>query len=186
LASENILRATGKSKDSLTGAQNQALNLTGGVIAGMAAAIISQPADTLLSKINKTKGLPGQGTTSRLITMAGQLGVTGLFTGMGARLVMISTLTAGQCEFSLFKVVHTMLILWGSLHLRRYQEGVEREGWCGDRCDSQVIEFLSSCVHELFGRIVCMPYPFTETSSQSDGQSRQESQRLPRDQTRPD
>jgi solute carrier family 25 phosphate transporter 3 len=65
----------------------------------MAAAVISQPADTLLSKINKTKGLPGQGTTSRLISMAQQLGVGGLFTGMGARLVMIGTLTAGQCEF---------------------------------------------------------------------------------------
>jgi len=65
----------------------------------MAAAIISQPADTLLSKINKNKGLPGQGTTSRLIQMAGQLGVVGLFTGMGTRLVMIGTLTAGQCKW---------------------------------------------------------------------------------------
>jgi solute carrier family 25 phosphate transporter 3 len=50
----------------------------------------------LLSKINKTKGQPGQGTTSRLIQMAGQLGAKGLFTGLGARLVMIGTLTAGQ------------------------------------------------------------------------------------------
>jgi len=96
IAVENILSATGKSKDSLTGGQNTALNLTSGLIAGMAAAVISQPADTLLSKINKTKGLPGQGTTSRLISMSQQLGVSGLFTGMGARLVMIGTLTAGQ------------------------------------------------------------------------------------------
>ncbi|ORY31813.1 inorganic phosphate transporter [Naematelia encephala] len=96
VAVENILSATGKSKDSLTPGQNTALSLGGGVIAGMAAAVISQPADTLLSKINKTKGLPGQSTTSRLIQMAGQLGPSGLFTGMGARLVMIGTLTAGQ------------------------------------------------------------------------------------------
>jgi hypothetical protein len=33
-----------------------------------------------LSKINKSKGEPGQGTTSRLITMAKQLGPSGLFT----------------------------------------------------------------------------------------------------------
>jgi solute carrier family 25 phosphate transporter 3 len=30
--------------------------------------------------------------------MSGQLGVKGLFTGMSARLVMIGTLTAGQCK----------------------------------------------------------------------------------------
>ena len=99
LALENILSATGRSKDSLSGGQASALNLSAGAIAGCAAAIISQPADTLLSKINKSKGAPGQSTTSRLIQMAGQLGVSGLFTGMGARLVMISTLTAGQCEY---------------------------------------------------------------------------------------
>lgn len=99
VASEKILQLTGKSKASLTGGQSTGLNLGAGLIAGMAAAVISQPADTLLSKINKTKGLPGQSTTSRLVTMAGQLGAKGLFTGMSARLVMIGTLTAGQCEW---------------------------------------------------------------------------------------
>jgi hypothetical protein len=83
----------------LTSGQATTYNLAGGLIAGMAAAVISQPADTLLSKINKTKGAPGQSTTSRLVQMAGQLGAKGLFTGMSARLVMIGTLTAGQCEF---------------------------------------------------------------------------------------
>ncbi len=50
---------------------------------------ISQPADTLLSKINKTKGAPGEGIASRLVGLAKQLGPAGLFTGMSARLVMI-------------------------------------------------------------------------------------------------
>ncbi|KAJ9100891.1 mitochondrial phosphate carrier protein [Naganishia adeliensis] len=96
VAQEKIIAATGKTKDQLVGSQLTGINLAGGLVAGMAAAVISQPADTLLSKINKSKGQPGQGTTSRLIQMAGQLGVKGLFTGLGARLVMIGTLTAGQ------------------------------------------------------------------------------------------
>lgn len=54
-------------------------------MAGFAAAIISQPADTLLSKINKTKALPGETVDGRLVKMAGALGVKGLFTGLGAR-----------------------------------------------------------------------------------------------------
>lgn len=72
------------------------VNLGSGLIAGMAAAVVSQPADTMLSKINKTKGLPGEGTTSRLIKIAKELGLKGSFGGLGARLVMVGTLTAGQ------------------------------------------------------------------------------------------
>jgi len=96
VASEQILSTMGRTKESLSGGAATGVNLGAGLIAGMAAAVISQPADTLLSKINKTKGAPGQSTTSRLVSMAGQLGAKGLFTGMSARLVMIGTLTAGQ------------------------------------------------------------------------------------------
>lgn len=72
------------------------VNLGSGLIAGFAAAIISQPADTMLSKINKTKGLPGEGTTSRLIKIGKELGLRGSYTGIGARLFMVGTLTAFQ------------------------------------------------------------------------------------------
>ncbi|KAK3078987.1 hypothetical protein LTS18_006041 [Coniosporium uncinatum] len=72
------------------------VNLGSGLIAGFAAAIVSQPADTMLSKINKTKGLPGEGTVSRLYKIAGELGLRGSYAGIGARLVMVGTLTAGQ------------------------------------------------------------------------------------------
>jgi solute carrier family 25 phosphate transporter 3 len=43
----------------------------------------------MLSKINKTKGLPGEGTTTRLIKIAKELGLKGSFTGIGARLFMV-------------------------------------------------------------------------------------------------
>jgi len=72
------------------------INLGSGLIAGFAAALVSQPADTMLSKINKTKGLPGEGTTSRLIKIAKELGFRGSYAGVGARLFMVGTLTAGQ------------------------------------------------------------------------------------------
>jgi len=75
---------------------NTAINLGSGLIAGFAAAIVSQPADTMLSKINKTKGAPGEGTVTRLIKIAGELGLKGSFTGLPARLFMVGTLTAGQ------------------------------------------------------------------------------------------
>ena len=83
-------------KATASNAMNTTVNLGSGLIAGFAAAIISQPADTMLSRINKTKGLPGEGTTSRLIKIAKELGVRGSFGGLTTRLFMVGTLTAGQ------------------------------------------------------------------------------------------
>lgn len=83
-------------KESLSGGQQTAANLGAGLIAGLASAVVSQPADTMLSKINKTKGLPGESTTSRLIKIAKELGVRGSFGGLPTRLFMVGTLTAGQ------------------------------------------------------------------------------------------
>ncbi|KAL8794170.1 MAG: hypothetical protein Q9195_003238 [Heterodermia aff. obscurata] len=92
--SELIYKRVDKSKTS-DGMQTF-YNLGSGLMAGFAAAAVSQPADTMLSKINKTKGLPGEGTTSRLIKIAKELGLRGSYTGIGARLFMVGTLTAGQ------------------------------------------------------------------------------------------
>ena len=83
-------------KSSLSSGAQTGVNLGSGLIAGFAAAIVSQPADTMLSKINKTKGAPGEGTTTRLIKIAKELGLRGSYTGIGARLFMVGTLTAGQ------------------------------------------------------------------------------------------
>jgi len=98
---EKVAEAVWKRLDKSTASDglNTAVNLGSGLMAGFAAAIISQPADTMLSKINKTKGLPGEGTTSRLIKIAKELGLKGSFTGIGARLFMVGTLTAGQVSF---------------------------------------------------------------------------------------
>ncbi|KAK8234008.1 mitochondrial phosphate carrier protein [Phyllosticta capitalensis] len=83
-------------KNTMSAPAQTVANLGAGLIAGFAAALVSQPADTMLSKINKTKGLPGEGTTSRLIKIAKELGIKGSYAGIGARLFMVGTLTAGQ------------------------------------------------------------------------------------------
>lgn len=93
---EQIYAGIGTPKEKLANSTNTGINLGSGMIAGVVAAIISQPADTLLSKINKQKGAAGEGIVSRLVALAGQLGPRGLFLGLGARCVMVGTLTAGQ------------------------------------------------------------------------------------------
>ena len=87
--SEAVYKQIDKSKTS-DGMQT-VINLGSGIVAGCAAALVSQPADTMLSKINKTKGLPGEGTTSRLIKIGKELGFRGSYAGIGARLFMVSS-----------------------------------------------------------------------------------------------
>ncbi|SCU79404.1 LAMI_0A08680g1_1 [Lachancea mirantina] len=83
-------------KESLSASTTTGLNLLSGLTAGLAAAIVSQPADTLLSKVNKTKKAPGQSTIGLLAQLAKQLGFAGSFAGLPTRLVMVGTLTSLQ------------------------------------------------------------------------------------------
>ncbi|CAG7965206.1 unnamed protein product [Penicillium salamii] len=92
--SETIL--TKVNKETLSDDAKTGINLGSGLIAGLAAAIISQPTDTILSKINKTQGAPGEGTVSRLIKIGKELGIRGSYGGIGARLFMVGFITAVQ------------------------------------------------------------------------------------------
>ena len=86
--------AIGKKELSPTGVTG--INLGAGLVAGLVAAVVSQPADTMLSKINKEKGQNGEGTARRLLRIATGLGLRGAYTGMSARLVMVGGMTAVQ------------------------------------------------------------------------------------------
>jgi solute carrier family 25 phosphate transporter 3 len=102
---EIMYRSSGKTPATSSGSANMAVSLGSGVVAGVAAAIISHPADTLLSMVNK-KGakLEGEGTASALLRLAKQVGFAKLCTtGLLPRCVMIGSLTAGQ--FGIFDSV---------------------------------------------------------------------------------
>lgn len=107
LAAEKIAAGLNQDLESLKGATKLGVSLASGVIAGVAAAIISHPADTLLSMVNKA-GAGGDGPIMvRLGRIAGEIGFVKLCTnGLGPRCVMIGTLTAGQ--FLLFDIVMDM------------------------------------------------------------------------------
>ncbi|KAJ8520716.1 hypothetical protein ONZ45_g2503 [Pleurotus djamor] len=84
-----------ETKRSLTGTSKFTIALGSGVVAGFAAAILSQPADTLLSQINKGHGPKGS-MAYRLITLAREAGLRGLFAGLGPRMIMTAGLVSGQ------------------------------------------------------------------------------------------
>ena len=94
----------GSSPKEMSKSGNVCVSLLSGVIAGVAAATISHPADTLLSKINKAGAGGTGGMMSRLSNIAAETGFVTLCTqGLFTRWVMIGTLTAGQ--FGVFDIV---------------------------------------------------------------------------------
>ena len=103
-AADSIYASMGKSPSEVGSSTNLGISLLSGVIAGVASAIISHPADTLLSKVNK-KGAGGDGPMmTRLANIAREIGFVKLCTvGLVPRCVMIGTLTAGQ--FGIFDTV---------------------------------------------------------------------------------
>jgi solute carrier family 25 phosphate transporter 3 len=107
-AADAIYTSMGKTPAELSTSANLGVSLGSGVIAGVAAAIISHPADTLLSKINKA-GAGGSGSMmTRLLNIAKEVGMVNLCTvGLLPRCVMIGTLTAGQ--FGIFDTVMSAL-----------------------------------------------------------------------------
>ncbi|KAJ5948253.1 mitochondrial phosphate carrier protein [Penicillium verhagenii] len=112
--SEAIYKSFGD-KDKLSNGTKTGINLGSGLIAGLAAAAVSQPADTMLSKINKTPGLAGEGTVSRLVKIAKELGIRGSYSGIGARLVMVGSITAGQ--FAIYGDIKRVLGATGGVEI---------------------------------------------------------------------
>lgn len=101
---ESMYKGLNKTPEMMSGAQNLGISLSSGVVAGVAAAIVSHPADTLLSMVNK-EGAGGNGSiVSRLSNLARESGFRKLcLTGLFPRCVMIGVLTAGQ--FAIFDTV---------------------------------------------------------------------------------
>merc|ERR1711934_1046458 len=109
-AAAETIYGTLPARDTLSGSTKAGVSIASGVIAGVAAAIISHPADTLLSKVNK-KGAGGEGgMVTRLGRIAAETGFVNLCTtGLPARCVMIGTLTAGQ-----FVIFDTLMPILGA------------------------------------------------------------------------
>ena len=133
---EKVAEAIYKRVDKATASPGMqtTINLGSGLIAGFAAALVSQPADTMLSKINKSKGAPGEGTTSRLIKIAKELGLrVSSLPLLALCQELMLTVTLGFVLWYRCPSVHGRYhYRWSICNLRRHQESHRRRGRCGN------------------------------------------------------
>lgn len=85
---------TSKPKSEYSKAQQLTVTFASGYIAGILCAIVSHPADTMVSKLNniKTEG----SLSSNISKIYSEIGFNGLWRGLGTRIIMIGTLTGLQ------------------------------------------------------------------------------------------
>ena len=85
-----------KPRDQYNKMQQLGVSFVGGYIAGVFCAVVSHPADTLVSKLNNVEKAAGESTAALSARLLKELGMVGIWRGLGARIVMIGTLTALQ------------------------------------------------------------------------------------------
>ncbi|KAI9010851.1 mitochondrial inorganic phosphate transporter [Phycomyces nitens] len=94
-----------KPKSQYNKVQQLGVSFAGGYIAGIFCAVISHPADVMVSKLNNLPKAEAGHKQVGVLDIAKQLGFRGVWGGLGTRIVMIGTLTGLQwLSYDTFKV----------------------------------------------------------------------------------
>ncbi|KAK9711101.1 Cu/Pi carrier [Basidiobolus ranarum] len=118
---EYIYSMLSKPKNEYNQLQQLGVSFAGGYIAGIMCAIISHPADTVVSKLNNMKS-DKISTWKATTTIVQDIGFSGLWRGLGTRIVMIGTLTALQwLIYDSFKTYVGLPTTGGTSKAEKYQ-----------------------------------------------------------------
>jgi solute carrier family 25 phosphate transporter 3 len=85
-----------KPKNEYAKSTQLSVTFASGYIAGVLCALVSQPADTMVSKLNNAQKVEGQTNMDAMKQIYAQIGFSGLWRGLGARIIMVGTLTGLQ------------------------------------------------------------------------------------------
>lgn len=85
-----------KPKSEYSKATQLSITFLSGYFAGIFCAIVSHPADTMVSKLNNVKSDVPVSTMTAVKKIYGDIGFKGLWSGLGTRILMVGTLTGLQ------------------------------------------------------------------------------------------
>ncbi|TLS25255.1 hypothetical protein PpBr36_07680 [Pyricularia pennisetigena] len=92
---EMIYNRLPRAKDDYSKLAQTGVSFTGGYLAGILCAVVSHPADVMVSKLNVYRE-PGEAVGAVLSRVYGDIGFRGLWNGLPVRIVMVGTLTGLQ------------------------------------------------------------------------------------------
>lgn len=85
-----------KPKNEYSKATQLSITFLSGYFAGIFCAVVSHPADTMVSKLNNVKSDVPVSTMTAVKKIYGEIGFRGLWNGLGTRILMVGTLTGLQ------------------------------------------------------------------------------------------
>lgn len=89
------------------------VSFAGGYLAGILCAIVSHPADVMVSKLNANRQ-PGEAFGAAMGRIYKDIGFGGLWNGLAVRIVMIGTLTGLQWMMYVFLPLYMVIMLTGT------------------------------------------------------------------------
>lgn len=92
---EQIYKYMGKPVSSYTPLQQTGVSFLGGYIAGIFCAVVSHPADVMVSKVNSDRKA-SESLSQAMSRIYKQIGFSGVWNGLPVRIVMVGTLTGFQ------------------------------------------------------------------------------------------
>lgn len=92
-----------------TGVQT-GVSFAGGYLAGILCAIVSHPADVMVSKLNANRQ-PGEAFGAAMGRIYKDIGFPGLWNGLVIRIIMIGTLTSLRMCSSRYGLVHSAMLM---------------------------------------------------------------------------
>lgn len=101
---EQIYKTLPKSKHEYGKGAQTAVAFSGGYLAGILCAIVSHPADVMVSKLNANR-LPGEAFGAAMGRIYKEIGFNGLWNGLPVRIVMIGTLVSRFIAVGRFVIV---------------------------------------------------------------------------------
>ena len=92
---EAIYKNIGKPKSELSKLQQTGVSFVGGYLPGILCAVVSHPADVMVSKMNSER-LSGENSSACISRIYKRIGFSGCWNGLPVRIVMVGTLTGLQ------------------------------------------------------------------------------------------
>ncbi|CAG7941052.1 unnamed protein product [Penicillium olsonii] len=113
-----IYSKMGKPKEEYGQLTQTGVSFLGGYIAGIFCAVVSHPADVMVSKLNADRKA-GEGALTAVSRIYGNIGFSGLWNGLPVRIVMLGTLTGFQwLIYDSFKVFLAIIRIHPSLRIK--------------------------------------------------------------------
>lgn len=131
-------------KSEYSKAAQTGVSFTAGYLAGILCAIVSHPADVMVSKLNANRE-PGEAFGKAMGRIYKDIGFAGLWNGLPVRIVMIGTLTGLQWMIYVSCLAGMIWVILTKVGLLQDLYGTAYDWWWPSCCREEIVVVMVGC-----------------------------------------